>query len=80
MPAGRELIESVARALDPDKAMYSADIEFCLPEPKPTRRAIRYAVAALIRQGRAKRSYKRGDLTSGPVLAIVKPVEQQAAE
>jgi hypothetical protein len=81
MPAGKALIENVARALDPNIGMSAAEIAFHLPDPKPSNRAIRYAVKALVEQGRAKRRFNRGDLTSGPVLAVVKPpVEQQAAE
>jgi hypothetical protein len=72
MPAGRELIENVARALDPNTGMTAADIAFHLSEPKPSNRAIRYALRALIEQGRAKRKFKRGDLTEGPVFAVAK--------
>jgi sirohydrochlorin ferrochelatase len=48
MPAGKALIENVARALDPNIGMSAAEIAFHLPDPKPSNRAIRYAVKALV--------------------------------
>lgn len=60
--------------------MTATEISFQLPEPKPSIRAIRYAVRALIDQGRAQRAkVSHGDLVQGRVLAV-RPPEQQAAE
>jgi len=82
MPAGRDLIEHVARALDPVLPKTARQVWFALEvkSPKPTVRAVRYAIKALIAQGRAKReAMSPGDLVQGRALLVV-PKAQQAAE
>jgi len=83
MPAGKSLIEIVAAALDPETGMTTSQILFHIPEPKPSARAVRYAVKELVAQGRARRPFSTGDLVSqGPVFGVKKPeaAEPQAAE
>lgn len=64
MPCGPQLIEDVASVLHVQNGKTPALIQKHLPAAY-TRRAIRYALAALIKSGRAKR---RGE--QGPVFAV----------
>jgi hypothetical protein len=72
MPVGRDLIEAVATLLDPESPKTASQIHVQLPDPKPSQRAVRYAVKALCEEGRAQRRFRVNDLTQGPVVAVVK--------
>ena len=67
MPCGPQLIEAVAKCLSADSGATAwaihADLEPVLG--KITTRSIRYAIAELIKQGRAKRKGQQG-----PVYAV----------
>ena len=76
MPCGPQLVEAVARELEFDGVTVTPrylQAKFgLLGIDVPTTRAIRYAIAELIKQGRARR-----DKPSGPVYAVK---QEQAAE
>lgn len=68
MPCGPQLIEAVASQLGTGGGMFIHDISEGLRihlDLHPTRRAIRYAISELIKQGRAKRMGQQG-----PVYAV----------
>lgn len=65
MPAGPDLIEAVADVLIHAPAAMTPSKIQKLMESNATKRAIRYAIAELIKTGRARR---RG--TQGPVTAV----------
>ena len=64
MPCGPKLIEAVAKLLSSDDGMSPSSIHFALNSSHTTR-SIRYAVAELIKQGRAMRKGQQG-----PVYAV----------
>lgn len=69
MPAGPQLIEAVAQCLavnagEAKMALHPSEIQVLL-DSSPTKRAIRYALTALVKDGRAKR---RGP--AGPAYAV----------
>jgi hypothetical protein len=69
MPAGPQLIEAVASQLGTGGGMFPHDIREGLRihmDIQPSFRAIRYAIAELIKTGRAKRKGAQG-----PVYAVV---------
>lgn len=83
MPAGKTLIDNVAAALHPQEGATAADIMFSLPEPKPSSRAVRYALKTLVETGRARR--KAGVIWAIPVqitrgVIVESATEPQAAE
>jgi hypothetical protein len=66
MPCGPQLIEAVASQLHADDGKRPSDIMLELLNIYPTSgRSIRYAIAELIKQGRAKRKGQQG-----PVYAV----------
>ena len=68
MPCGPQLIEAVASQLGTGGGMFVRDIREGLRihlDINPTDRSIRYAIAALIKYGRAKRKGQQG-----PVYAV----------
>ena len=68
MPAGPNLIEAVASQLGTGGGMFPNDIREGLRihlDMQPSFRAIRYAIAELVKSGRARR-----DSTQGPVYAV----------
>lgn len=69
MPCGPHLIEAVAAQLHVQNGLTPVTIQRAIKaHPKsnePSRRAIRYAIAELIKQGRAKRKGQQG-----PVYAV----------
>lgn len=68
MPCGSQLIEAVAAQLHVQNGITPSEIQRRLEIIKwdeTSRRAIRYAIAELIKQGRAKRKGQQG-----PVYAI----------
>lgn len=63
MPAGHRLIEAVASQLGTGGGMFPNDIREGLRihlDIQPTGRAIRYAIAELVKSGRAKRKGRMG--------------------
>ena len=64
MPCGAQLIEAVAACLPTDGASPS-EIQDILGSSMASKRAIRYAITALVRAGRARR-----DSRYGPVYAV----------
>lgn len=71
MPCGPQLIEAVAACLPIDGAT-STEIQDILGSSQASRRAIRYAISELIKQGRAKRKGQQG-----PVYAVMRDVGGQ---
>lgn len=65
MPCGPKLIETVARLLDAEKGLHTPTILVHVPG-NVSRRAIRYAINELVKQGRAVRKGGR----QGAVYAV----------
>jgi hypothetical protein len=68
MPCGPQLIEAVASQLGTGGGMFPHDISEGLRihlDLHPSHRSIRYAIAELIKQGRAKRKGQQG-----PIYAV----------
>lgn len=65
MPCGPDLIEAVAACLQPDDGLFPSEILAMLNKVDVTPRAVRYAIAELIKSGRARRNGQQG-----PVYAV----------